>query len=75
MMKGTIARITDRGYGFIKPEEGDKDVFFHAHSLVSATFDDLREGDAVTFEIEEGDKGPSATNVELAGGATQEEAA
>ena len=65
MMKGTIARITDRGYGFIKPEEGDKDVFFHAHALVSGTFDDLREGDAVTFEIEEGDKGPSAANVEV----------
>lgn len=65
-MKGTIARITDRGYGFIKPEEGDKDVFFHAHSLASASFDDLREGDAVTYEVEDGPKGPSAANVELA---------
>lgn len=62
-MKGTIARITDRGYGFIKPDEGDKDVFFHAHSIVDGTFDDMREGDAVTFDIEEGDKGPSAANV------------
>jgi CspA family cold shock protein len=62
-MKGTIARVTDRGYGFIKPEEGDKDVFFHAHSLNDLAFDDLREGDAITFEMEDGPKGPSATNV------------
>lgn len=62
-MKGTIARVTDRGYGFIKPEEGDKDVFFHAHSLTDMSFDDLREGDAVTYEVEDGPKGPSAMNV------------
>ena len=62
-MKGTIARITDKGYGFIKPEEGDKDVFFHAHSLNDLTFDDLREGDEVTFDVEEGDKGPAAANI------------
>lgn len=63
-MKGNIARVTDKGYGFIKPAEGDKDVFFHAHSLSEdITFDDLREGDEVTFEVEEGPKGPAATNV------------
>ena len=62
-MKGTIARVTDKGYGFIKPDEGDKDVFFHAHSLNGVMFDELREGDAVTFDVEEGPKGPAATNV------------
>lgn len=65
-MQGTIARLTDRGFGFITPAEGDKDVFFHARSLVDVMFDDLREGDAVTFTLEEGDKGPSATDVQRA---------
>jgi CspA family cold shock protein len=65
-MTGTIARLTDRGFGFIKPEQGDKDVFFHARSLVDVMYDDLREGDAVTFDVEEGPKGPSAINVKRA---------
>jgi CspA family cold shock protein len=65
-MTGTIARLTDRGFGFIKPEQGDKDVFFHARSLVDVMYDDLREGDAVTFDVEEGPKGPSAVNVKRA---------
>lgn len=63
-MTGTIARLTDKGFGFIKPEEGDKDVFFHARSLADGVmYDDLREGETVTFEVEEGPKGPSAINV------------
>jgi len=65
-MKGTIARVTDRGFGFITPEGSDKDVFFHAQSLVDTHFDDLKEGDAVTFEMEEGPKGPAAVNVQKA---------
>ncbi len=65
-MTGTIARLTDRGFGFVKPEQGDKDVFFHARSLVDVMYDDLREGDAVTFDVEEGPKGPSAINVKRA---------
>lgn len=64
--KGTIARLTDRGFGFITPAEGDKDVFFHARSLVDVMFDDLREGDAVTYSVEDGEKGPAATNVQRA---------
>ncbi len=63
-MKGTIARLTDRGFGFIKPETGDQDVFFHARSLSEdLPYDDLREGDEVTFDVESGPKGPSAINV------------
>jgi CspA family cold shock protein len=65
-MNGTIARVTDRGFGFITPEGSDKDVFFHAQSLVDTHFDDLKEGDAVTFEMEEGPKGPAAVNVQKA---------
>lgn len=65
-MTGTIARLTDRGFGFIKPSEGEKDVFFHARSLVDVMYDDLREGDAVTFTLEEGPKGPSAVDVRRA---------
>ncbi|OGG85553.1 cold-shock protein [Candidatus Kaiserbacteria bacterium RIFOXYB1_FULL_46_14] len=65
-MTGTIARLTDRGFGFVKPDQGDKDVFFHARSLVDVMYDDLREGEAVTFDLEEGPKGPSAINVKRA---------
>lgn len=65
-MTGTIARLTDRGFGFIKPDQGEKDVFFHARSLVEIMYDDLREGEAVTFDLEEGPKGPAAINVKRA---------
>lgn len=67
MMTGTIKRLTDKGFGFITPDgEGAKDVFFHVSSLVDVAFDDLREGDKVTFETEESDKGPRAVNVQRA---------
>ncbi|MBL1433982.1 cold shock domain-containing protein [Candidatus Wolfebacteria bacterium] len=66
MNKGTIARVTDRGFGFIKPEDGEKDLFFHANELNEVEFNDLREGDAVTFELSDGPKGPNATNVSRA---------
>ncbi|MFT5849881.1 MAG: CspA family cold shock protein [Patiriisocius sp.] len=62
-MTGKIARVTDRGFGFITPDEGDKDVFFHAKDVIDVEFNDLQDGDAVTFDVEEGPKGPAATNV------------
>jgi CspA family cold shock protein len=62
-MKGKIARVTDRGFGFITPEDGQKDVFFHAKDLNGVMFNDLKEGEEVTFEIVEGPKGPAAANV------------
>lgn len=65
-MKGSIVRKRDEGYGFIKVEGGDKDVFFHASAVVDVDFNDLQEGDVVTFEVEEGPKGPAATNVQKA---------
>ena len=62
-MKGTIARLTDRGFGFITPEDGSKDVFFHARELQGVAYNDLKEGETVTFEVSSTDRGPAATNV------------
>lgn len=63
MQKGKVARIMDKGYGFISSEESEKDLFFHMNELQNAEFDDLKEGDEVEFEISEGQKGPQATKV------------
>jgi len=66
-MKGTIKKlVSDKFFGFITPEGQAKDVFFHGNSLVDAQFTDLHEGDVVTFDIEESQKGPNAVNVERA---------
>ncbi len=63
MANGTVKWFDNqKGYGFIEQEEGD-DVFVH-HSAINATgFKSLSEGDKVTFDIEKGNKGPSAVNV------------
>ena len=63
MQEGTIARIMDKGYGFIAREGEEKDLFFHANELQNADFNSLKDGDKVTFEIADGPKGPNATNV------------
>lgn len=63
MQTGTIARVTDKGFGFIKREGQEKDLFFHSNELVGVTFDSLREGDKVTFEVGDGPKGPNAVKV------------
>jgi len=65
-MTGTIARLTDKGFGFIAIEGEQKDLFFHSSALVDVSFDELREGDAVAFETEDSDKGPRAVNVKRA---------
>jgi len=65
MEKGKIARIMDKGYGFIAVEGQEKDLFFHSNELQGAEFDDLKEGDEVEFETSDGPKGPNATNVKL----------
>jgi len=56
----------EKGFGFITPEEGGKDIFFHSNSLVGVQFDELREGDAVTFETEDTEKGKNAVDVQKA---------
>ena len=65
-MQGTIKTKTDRGFGFIAREGESKDLFFHSKELSGVTFDDLQVGDVVTFEVAQGEKGPSATNVRRA---------
>lgn len=64
MATGTIARLNN-GYGFITQEGSDKDLFFHVNELQGVAFDDLREGDKLSFEVGEGPKGPNAVNVSL----------
>ncbi len=61
-MNGVIKTLKDKGFGFIG-SEGRPDIFFHMNNLNGVSFNDLREGDAVTFDIEETQKGPSAINV------------
>ena len=63
MEEGKIVRLTDRGFGFISREGEEKDLFFHSNELKNVEFNDLKEGDKVTFEVTEGPKGLSATNV------------
>ncbi len=65
-MTGTIKRLTDKGFGFITAEGLAKDLFFHSNSLVGVTFDELKEGDNLSFETEESPKGLNATNVQRA---------
>jgi CspA family cold shock protein len=65
-MNGTIKTKTDKGFGFISREGEVKDLFFHSTDLSGVTFDELKEGAAVTFDIEESEKGPRAKNVKLA---------
>ena len=62
-MTGTIKTLTDRGFGSIAREGEAKDLFFHSKDLSGITFDELKQGDAVSFEVQQGDKGLSAVNV------------
>ena len=59
---GTIKRMTDRGFGFITTAEGTE-YFFHQSACASTPFDSLREGQAVSFTVGQGPKGPRAENV------------
>jgi len=65
-MQGVIKRLNEKKFGFITPENGEKDLFFHANDLVDVDFNDLREGDTVTFDVKDTPKGPAATNVQKA---------
>ncbi len=66
-MTGTIKTIiSDKHFGFITPADGSKDVFFHESGLQGIQFSDLKQGDTVSFEVEQSDKGPRAINVAVA---------
>ncbi len=65
-MQGVIKTLTEKGFGFITPDGGGKDVFFHHSALQGAEFNELKNGDAVSFDLEDSDKGPRAANVQLA---------
>jgi CspA family cold shock protein len=65
-MNGVIKKLTDKGFGFIASDSLGKDLFFHSNSLVGVSYNELHEGDAVTFESEESPKGLNAVNVKLA---------
>ena len=62
-MEGTVKRWLDRGFGFIGVEGQDDEVFVHHTSLDGIS--ELREGQKVEFEVEDGPKGPRATNVKV----------
>ena len=62
---GTIKRLTDKGFGFIATPEGTE-YFFHNSACTQTRFDDLREGQAVTFDLGQGPKGPRGENVRVA---------
>ena len=65
-MDGIIKTLTEKGFGFISREGEAKDLFFHSSALVGVSFQELQEGDEVTFETEDSDKGPRAINVSRA---------
>jgi CspA family cold shock protein len=62
MAEGKIKRLTDKGFGFIATGHG-ADLFFHMSALQGVTFEQLREGQSVTFDEGQGPKGPRAENV------------
>ena len=63
MQQGIIAGLTEKGFGFIKIEGQEKDLFFHSNELQNVKFDELNMGDKLSFEVEQGDKGPKAVRV------------
>lgn len=65
-MQGTIKKLTDKHFGFIVPEDGGRDLFFHANELDGVNFEDLNEGDAISYELGDSPKGPTAVQIKRA---------
>jgi CspA family cold shock protein len=66
MATGTVKWFNDaKGYGFITPDEGGKDIFVHFSAITAEGFKTLAEGAKVEFEASEGQKGPEARNVQV----------
>ena len=65
-LSGTIKRLNNKGFGFIAASDGSE-YFFHSSACSETRFEDLREGQPVTFERGHGPKGPRGENVRLAG--------
>jgi CspA family cold shock protein len=66
MQNGTVIKKNEKGFGFIKIDgasDGDKDLFFHSNELQNISFDELQEGDKVSFEVGDSPKGKNALNV------------
>ena len=66
MKEGTVIKKNEKGFGFIKvarEPDGSKDLFFHSNELKNISFDELQEGDKVSFEVGDSPKGPNAVNV------------
>ena len=64
MAEGTIKRLTDKGFGFIETGS-ESDMFFHHSSVEGTTFEELQEGQRVSFTAGQGPKGPRAENVKV----------
>lgn len=64
MSEGKIKKLVDRGFGFIEQASGPE-LFFHSSSLTNARFEELREGQTVSYEIGQGQRGPCAEQVQL----------